>query len=99
MSLDGHDKLCGYQKAICSLCVSTVHKTRTVAGYILKMLESLRSHAKDYRLGLWAMASIGHERFFFKEIPYGTARPRKNYFRFISHFIKSILLYFLYFSF
>ena len=37
--------------------------------------------------GLW-MASIGHKQIFFLEKPYGTARPRKDYFHFISLVIK-----------
>ena len=64
------------------------------------MQTSLRSHAKDQRSALWALASIGHEQlFFFLEKPYGTARPKKYYFRFILLLLKIILLYFLFFSF
>ena len=65
------------------------------------MQTSLRGHAKDQRSALWALASIGHEQhfFFFLEKPYGTARPRKYYFRFILVLLKIILLYFLFFSF
>ena len=54
------------------------------------MQTSLRSHAKDQRSALWALASIGHEQhFFFLEKPYGTARPRKYYFRFILLLLKN----------
>ena len=55
------------------------------------MQTSLRSHAKDQRSALWALASIGHEQhfFFFLEKPYGTARPRKYYFPFILLLLKN----------
>ena len=64
------------------------------------MQTSLRSHAKDQRSALWALASIGHEQiFFFLEKPYGTARPRNIIFVSFYFCLKIILPYFLFFSF
>ena len=38
------------------------------------------------------MALIGHEQIFFKEKPYGTARPSKVYFRFILLLLKQYFI-------
>ena len=64
------------------------------------MQTQLRSHAKDQRSALWALASIGHEQHFFFQQNLMALLGQGNII-FVSFYfcLKIILLYFLFFSF
>ena len=88
--IDGHFvKLINNDGLICSEEASELSmKAETFSHYTYK--KSNTQLMGQYPSALWALASIGHEQhFFFLEKPYGTARPRKYYFRFILLLLKN----------